>query len=53
MVSGNIVDYLNLKGQNNPLGFIPAGFITRSILALVFSCVCVVVGIISIAVHGV
>ncbi|KAJ5363571.1 Multicopper oxidase type 2 [Penicillium cataractarum] len=51
--AGNTEDYLDLKGQNKPPGFIPAGFTTRGIVALVFSCICAVVGMISISIYGI
>ncbi|KAJ5362052.1 Multicopper oxidase type 2 [Penicillium brevicompactum] len=51
--AANTVDYLDLKGQNTPPGFIPGGFTTRGIVALVFSCVCAVLGMVSISIYGV
>lgn len=44
---------MDLKGQNKPPGFIPAGFTTRGIVALVFSCICAVVDMISNSIYGI
>jgi iron transport multicopper oxidase len=51
--AGNTEDYLDLKGQNKPPSFIPGAFTTCGIMALVFSCICAVVGIISISIYGI
>jgi iron transport multicopper oxidase len=50
--AANTENYLDLKGQNTPPGFIPGGFTTRGIIALVFSCVCAVLGMVSISIYG-
>lgn len=51
--AGNTEDYWDLTGQNTPPGFIPGAFTTRGIVALVISCICAVVGMISISVYGI
>lgn len=51
--AANTEDYLDLKGQNTPPGFIPNGFTTRGIVALVFSCICAVLGMVSISIYGI
>lgn len=50
--AANTEDYLDLKGQNKQVGWLPAGFTARGIVALVFSCVSAVVGIIFLVVYG-
>ncbi|KAJ5645758.1 Multicopper oxidase type 2 [Penicillium longicatenatum] len=50
--AANTENYLDLEGQNTPPGFIPGGFTTRGIIALVFSCVCAVLGMVSISIYG-
>ena len=51
--AGNTEDYTDLKGQNKPPGFIPPGFTTRGIVALVFSCVSAVIGMIALSIYGI
>lgn len=46
--AGNM-DYLDLTGENHPPATLPPGFTTRGIVALVFSCIC---GILGVAVVG-
>ncbi|KAF7556921.1 hypothetical protein G7Z17_g994 [Cylindrodendrum hubeiense] len=47
--AGNTDDYLDLTGENHPPATLPPGFTPRGIVALVFSCVC---GILGVAVVG-
>ena len=42
--AGNTVDLLNLKGENESSGELPAGFTARGIVALVFSCLSAFLG---------
>ena len=42
--AGNTVDLLDLTGENRSPGVIPAGFETKGIVALVFSCVSAFLG---------
>ncbi|KAJ5113973.1 hypothetical protein N7456_002507 [Penicillium angulare] len=51
--AANTEDYTDLKGQNKPPGFIPPGFTTRGIVALVFSVISAVIGMIAITIYGV
>ncbi|RAO71451.1 uncharacterized protein BHQ10_007463 [Talaromyces amestolkiae] len=51
--AANTKDYLDLKGQNTPPGFIPPGFTARGIVALVFSCVSAVLGMVFLSMYGV
>ncbi|KAH8646886.1 putative multicopperoxidase [Xylariales sp. PMI_506] len=51
--AGNDEDLLDLTGENSPPGPLPAGFTTRGIIALVFSCVSGIVGTIVVAVYGI
>ncbi|KAK5997143.1 Iron transport multicopper oxidase fetC [Cladobotryum mycophilum] len=50
--AGNTVNFLDLKGENKPPGPIPAGFTARGIVALVFSCISGILGIIVVAWYG-
>ena len=47
--AGNTVDVLDLKGQNESVKPLPAGFTARGIVALVFSCVSAFLGMAVIA----
>ncbi|KAJ5746212.1 hypothetical protein N7520_011394 [Penicillium odoratum] len=50
--AGNTEDYLDLKGQNKQVAWLPAGFTARGIVALVFSCVSAFLGMACISVYG-
>ncbi|EHK48959.1 uncharacterized protein TrAtP1_000467 [Trichoderma atroviride] len=50
--AGNTVDFLDLSGQNKPPGTIPSGFTPRGIVALVFSCITGILGVIVVAWYG-
>ncbi len=50
--AANSVDYLDLKGQNAQVGWLPAGFTARGVVALVFSCVSAVMGVAFLVVYG-
>ena len=50
--AANTEDYLDLEGQNKQVGWLPAGFTARGIVALVFSCISAVVGIAFLVVYG-
>lgn len=50
--AGNSEDFLNLKGENVQVAPLPEGFTARGIVAMVFSCLSGVLGIIAIAVYG-
>ncbi|KAH6889240.1 Cupredoxin [Thelonectria olida] len=50
--AANTEDYFDLAGQNAQPGFIPDGFTTRGIVALVFSVISAVIGITSIVIYG-
>ncbi|KAK0626772.1 multicopper like protein, partial [Immersiella caudata] len=50
--AGNTVDLLDLNGQNTPPGPLPAGFTTKGIVALVFSCIIGIVGVAVVAWYG-
>ncbi|UNI20006.1 hypothetical protein JDV02_006143 [Purpureocillium takamizusanense] len=50
--AGNTVDLLDLRGQNAPPDPLPAGFTTRGIVALVFSCVAGILGVCVVAWYG-
>jgi len=43
--AGNTIDVLDLAGANAPPGPLPAGFTTRGIVALVFSCISALLGL--------
>ena len=47
--AGNTKDVLNLSGQPKSVAPLPAGFTTRGIVALVFSCLCAFLGMAVIA----
>ncbi|KAJ5697800.1 Iron transport multicopper oxidase fetC [Penicillium malachiteum] len=50
--AGNTEDYLDLAGQNKQVGWLPAGFTTKGIVAMVFSCVSAFLGMAFISVYG-
>jgi iron transport multicopper oxidase len=50
--AGNTQDYLDLSGQNKQLSWLPAGFTTKGIVAMVFSCVSAFLGMAFISVYG-
>ncbi|TKA66614.1 hypothetical protein B0A55_08152 [Friedmanniomyces simplex] len=50
--AGNTVDMLDLKGQNESVPPLPAGFTARGIVALVFSCISAFLGMAVIAWYG-
>lgn len=50
--AGNTKDLLDLSGQNKPPPPLPAGFTTRGIVALVFSCVTGILGVCVVAWYG-
>ncbi|KAL7798312.1 Cupredoxin [Trichoderma ceciliae] len=50
--AANTVDFLDLSGQNKPPGTIPGGFTPRGIVALVFSCITGVLGVVVVAWYG-
>jgi iron transport multicopper oxidase len=50
--AGNTENYLDLSGQNKQVGWLPAGFTTKGIVALVFSCVSAFLGIAFISFYG-
>ncbi|KAI1637300.1 Cupredoxin [Biscogniauxia mediterranea] len=50
--AGNTVDLLNLDGQNHPPAPLPAGFTSRGIVALVFSCLSGILGVAVVAWYG-
>lgn len=50
--AANTKDFLDLKGQNKQQPFLPAGFTARGIVAMVFSCLSGVIGILFIVVYG-
>ncbi|GAD92842.1 iron transport multicopper oxidase FET3 [Paecilomyces variotii No. 5] len=50
--AANTEDLLDLSGQNVQPGQLPSGFTARGIVALVFSCISAVLGMISIFVYG-
>ncbi|KAL7912833.1 Cupredoxin [Trichoderma velutinum] len=50
--AGNTVNFLDLTGENKAPGTIPGGFTPRGIVALVFSCVTGVLGVIVVAWYG-
>jgi iron transport multicopper oxidase len=45
-------DFLDLTGQNVQVGPLPSGFTARGIVALVFSCIAGILGLIAIAIYG-
>ncbi|KAM7184643.1 Cupredoxin [Naviculisporaceae sp. PSN 640] len=50
--AANTIDYLDLTGQNAPPPPLPAGFTTKGIVALVFSCISGILGVSVIAWYG-
>ncbi|KAJ5740208.1 Iron transport multicopper oxidase fetC [Penicillium malachiteum] len=50
--AGNTEDYLDLTGQNKQVGWLPAGFTTKGIVAMVFSCISAFLGMAFISVYG-
>lgn len=50
--AANATDYLDLTGENIQLKTIPTGFTKKGIIAMVFSCLAGVLGLISIALYG-
>ncbi|OAQ73054.2 iron transport multicopper oxidase FET3 precursor [Pochonia chlamydosporia 170] len=50
--AGNTVDFLDLTGENKAPAPLPAGFTTRGIVALVFSCITGILGICVVAWYG-
>ncbi|KKP07711.1 iron transport multicopper oxidase FET3 precursor [Trichoderma harzianum] len=50
--AGNTVDFLDLTGENRAPKTIPGGFTPRGIVALVFSCLTGVLGVIVVAWYG-
>ena len=50
--AGNTVDLFDLKGQNEPPKPLPAGFEAKGIVALVFSCVAAILGLVVIGWYG-
>ncbi|KAJ6036778.1 Iron transport multicopper oxidase fetC [Penicillium herquei] len=50
--AGNTEDYLDLTGQNTQVGWLPAGFTTKGIVAMVFSCISAFLGMAFISVYG-
>lgn len=50
--AGNTVNLLDLSGQNTPPEPLPSGFTTRGIVALVFSCLSGIIGVVVVAWYG-
>ncbi|KAK2008550.1 multicopper oxidase [Colletotrichum eremochloae] len=50
--AGNTKDFLDLSGQNTPPARLPDGFTARGIVALVFSCVTGILGILVVGWYG-
>ncbi|ESZ96207.1 multicopper like protein [Sclerotinia borealis F-4128] len=50
--AGNTEDYLNLKGANVAPEPLPAGFTTKGIVAMVFSCLAALLGLATITWYG-
>ncbi|KAF7556174.1 hypothetical protein G7Z17_g1586 [Cylindrodendrum hubeiense] len=50
--AANTEDFFDLCGQNEQPAWIPAGFTKRGIIALVFSVISAVIGIVSIVIYG-
>lgn len=50
--AGNTADLLDLSGQPSPPGRLPDGFTARGIVALVFSCIAGIVGILVVSWYG-
>ncbi|KAJ1323061.1 iron transport multicopper oxidase [Microdochium nivale] len=50
--AGNTVDLFDLRGEPSPPAPIPDGFTTRGIVALVFSCICGILGVLVVIWYG-
>lgn len=50
--AGNVINFLDLTGQNVQQKRIPGGFTTEGIVAFVFSCIAAILGLITIAAYG-
>ncbi|SCU85732.1 LADA_0D09296g1_1 [Lachancea dasiensis] len=50
--AGNSQDYMNLAGENVQEKFIPTGFTAKGIVAMTFSCLAAILGLITIAFYG-
>ncbi|KAI1164762.1 Cupredoxin [Nemania serpens] len=50
--AGNAVDFTNLKGENSPPDRLPEGFTTRGKVALAFSALSGILGVIVVALYG-
>ncbi|KAM0427013.1 hypothetical protein ACHAPT_007911 [Fusarium lateritium] len=50
--AANTADYLDLTGENKPSKPLPSGFTPRGIVALVFSCICGILGVAVVAWYG-
>ncbi|KAK1542787.1 multicopper oxidase [Colletotrichum paranaense] len=50
--AANTRDYLDLSGQNTPPSRLPDGFTSRGIVALVFSCITGILGVLTVAWYG-
>ncbi|SCU79512.1 LAFA_0B03620g1_1 [Lachancea sp. 'fantastica'] len=50
--AGNSEDYMNLAGENVQEKSIPDGFTAKGIVAMTFSCLAAILGLIAIAVYG-
>ncbi|KAF4470013.1 Iron transport multicopper oxidase FET3 [Fusarium albosuccineum] len=50
--AANTEDYLDLTGENKPSRPLPSGFTPRGIVALVFSCICGILGVAVVAWYG-
>jgi iron transport multicopper oxidase len=50
--AGNSENFLDLAGENKQQSFLPNGFTARGIVALLFSCICAIAGVIFIVVYG-
>lgn len=50
--AGNTMDFLNLAGEDKQQPFLPSGFTTRGVVALVLSCVNGFLGVSFIALYG-
>ncbi|EFQ33392.1 multicopper oxidase [Colletotrichum graminicola] len=50
--AGNTKDFLDLSGQNTPPARLPDGFTARGIVALVFSCITGILGVLVVGWYG-
>ncbi|CCE65542.1 hypothetical protein TPHA_0L01890 [Tetrapisispora phaffii CBS 4417] len=50
--AGNIADYTDLTGQNIQQKSIPSGFTAKGVVAMTFSCLAGILGLLTIAVYG-